>query len=351
MSLPPLNLVDGALLVSPTQLGQMRRCFQEWGFRNVHRREPNAPAANRDAGRAGHAGLETYVKARMRGLSEHDAIAAMELAVNEAFVGIQIPEQDAWRTPVRYIEALRGYLAHWGPEPFTTLACEVPFAIKLGDIEQPDFDALAENLQFGLIEGDLGYKQSVNHLPVILRGVIDRVVLWDNVVSITDYKFKDNWSDGTQVQYERDPQFKLYALALNELQAAHPELGLPTATKGAMVDAIVLREPFKRNYSAEAQAKMKPRTEYKRCRYFFTTAQLEETRRHALGWIKMALDQHAAGSFVQNEGSCAFHFGQRRCPFLEVCAVPQEQRAMVLASDYFRDKQERDLIVGKAVEQ
>lgn len=322
--MPPLRLVDGALLVSPTQLDDIRRCFQYWGYKHVWRREPNVPAAQRDCGKAGHAGLEALVKARLQGATEDDARNAMERALLTAFKGITVPEDEAWRTPIRYLEALHGYCDYWGEDSFKTLACEVPFAIRLGEVP---------------------YRGAM--LLIILRGVIDRVLQFEhNVVAIGDYKFKKDWSSAAQTQYERDPQFKLYALALTELQRDHPELGLPGAATAALIDVIVLRAPFTKNYGEAALAKMKPRTEYKRARYPYTPEQLEESRQQALGWVAMAVQQHEQGRFVQAESRCSFFFGNAVCPMLEVCKVPVEQRGMVLASDYFRNKVERELTIN-----
>lgn len=321
--LPALTLVDGALQVSPTQLDDMRRCFTYWGYKHVHRREPNTPAPERDCGKAGHAGLQAYGEARLAGATEADARLAMTDAVTAAFRSITVPDDEAWRTPVRYNEALDGYLDHYGVEPFEVLGVEVAFSVPLGSV------STLQPIANGGIEAV--------SLPVVLRGIIDRVVRWDNVVRVGDYKFKNDWGDAAQTQYSRDPQFKLYAWALRHVQQSgtRPELGQPSDVTGSVIDAIVLRKPL-----GEGRASKLPRTEYRRVHYPYTLQQLEESRQMALGWVRMALQQHAEGRFIQSEGNCSFFYGKRKCPFLDVCNVPEDQRALVLGSDYFRDKVE-----------
>lgn len=346
---PPLHLVNGALQVSPTQLDDIRRCFTYWSYKHVHRREPNQPAPERDCGKAGHAGLEALTKARLADATEADARQAMTNAVTTAFRTIQVPDDEAWRTPIRYNEALLGYCDHWqGDTSYEVVSCETPFTIKLGELEvpwetvlEPRFSELAAREALGTATAEEQaelekldtMRDQPHYLPIMLRGIIDRVLRRGNSTIIGDFKFKNDWSSAAQSQYQRDPQFKLYMLALHELQGGQRDLGDPGPVGGAVIDAIVLRAPLSRE-----TARSKPRTEYQRVYFPYTYAQLEETRQHALGWVKMALRQHAEGNFVQNESRCSFFFGKRCCPFLDVCSVPVEQRAMVLDSDYFKDK-------------
>lgn len=332
--IPPLTLVNGALQVSPTQLDDMRRCFEYWGYKHVHRREPNTAAPERDCGKAGHAGLQAYGEARLAGATEADARAAMHDAVVAAFRSITVPDDEAWRTPVRYNEALVGYLDHYGQDPFEVLGVEVAFSVPLGEVQVPG--DMGARIAGNEVDG-FSVVQDVRTVPVVLRGIIDRVIRWDGIVRVGDYKFKSDWGDAAQAQYSRDPQFKLYAWALRELQASgtRPDLGAPSDVTGSVIDAIVLRKPL----TGTRESKV-PRTEYRRVHYPYTLAQLEESRQHALSWVRMALQQHSEGAFVQNESKCSFFFGKRCCPYLDICSVPVDQRQLVLSSDYYRDKVE-----------
>jgi hypothetical protein len=345
MASPPLKLVEGKLLVSVTQLRTMRRCFQHWAFENVHRRIPNKPAASRDCGKAGHSGLEALYKSRLAG--SPSAEADMHAGLAAAWPTAPMHPDDEWRTLLRYQQALDGYVEHWRGEELQTLAVELAGEVELGEVSMPIPENIEHNAWAGCGPGSEATRPTHHRIPVTLRFVLDRVVLWDNVVYVVDAKFKGRWDEtSVQNEYKRDPQFKLYAWALGQLQATRPDLKLGTVAKGALLDAIIVREPLSEATAAKAAkseayaAKLRPRTEYRRLRFAYYDWELEESRQMTLGWVRLAVEQAAAGSFLQNESSCAYYFGRGACPFLEVCSVPVEQRAMVLASDYFMDKVE-----------
>lgn len=302
---PPLRLVDGALLVSPTQLHTMKTCMQMWSYRNVWRREANVVAMARDAGKALHSALEAGYKGA--------DVEQQRAALAAGFAGLTLPDGE-YRTEARYAEVLEKYREQWvGKEPFSTRGVEVPFAVRLGEIP----------MAHGMV-------------PVILNGIIDRVLDWSGITYIADTKTMNDWGDWKQLEWERAAQPRLYCWALGELQRDHPELGLPGGIKGFMLDAVIIRKP---TTSVRAT---KPREEFKRITYPYTQAQLDEAAANALGWVQAAVDQHASGRFLQNEDVCAHHYG-RRCSYWDICSVPVEQRSMVLSSDLYRDKVDREL--------
>jgi hypothetical protein len=308
MTTPTLQLVDGRLLVSPTQIETIKQCFTQWRWKYLHRRVANRPSPARDGGKAMHSGLELIFKGRLAGKDEQSVMEAARTALHDGFKGIDLPE-DEYRTEARYQAVLEAYVAHWKNqgEEFETLAVERPFEVPLGQI------AMAHGM-----------------VPVHLRGIIDRVVAWGNVAYVADTKTMNDWGSRKQDEWERAAAPKLYAYALNQLAS---ELKLPGTVQGFMLDAIVIRKP-----TTNPRAKL-PREEFHRLRYPYTEAQLIETRDNALAWVQMAVDQAASGRFLMQEQSCANLWG-RRCDYWEVCSVPVEQRAMVLASDYFMDKVE-----------
>jgi hypothetical protein len=319
--LPSLTLVDGSLRISPTQLHTMKTCMQMWAFKNVWRREANVTAPARDAGKALHAALEAGYKGQ--------SVEQQREALAKGFRGLTLPD-DEYRTEARYAEVLGKYREEFaGKEGFTTLGVEVPFAVELGEVRVVRY----ERVQEGPSERSMAITQDV---PVILNGLIDRVLLWDNFTFIADTKTMNDWGDYKQLEWERAAQPKLYCWALSKLQAAHPELGLPSAAKGFMLDAIIIRKP------TTSSRTTRPREEFKRIWYHYSPEQLEEAATNALGWVQAAVDQHAAGRFLMNEDVCAHHYG-RKCPYWDVCSVPLEQREMVLGSDYYKDKVEREV--------
>lgn len=319
MILPPLDLQNGALVISPSGLDLLKSCMRHWGYKYLHLRERNTPMAARTAGKALHAALQARYQTARSAAPDEAAIEAMNAALAAEFSKAGEMPLDEWRSEARYREVVRFYNEHYGAENFEVLACELPLGVPLGVIRGP--------------EGEL---------PVLLKGIIDRLVRFpDNTHWVMDTKTMSQWKESQQSFWQAAAAPKAYAWGVQELARLEPELGLPATVTGFYLEAVVVRKPFAESTLAKAAkseayaAKLEPRTEFKRLPFFYNQATLTEWRQNTLTWLQIMVDAHAAGALPFNERHCASWYGGS-CPFWDVCSVPEEQRALVLGSDLYR---------------
>lgn len=305
---PPLPLdASGALHVSVSQLDKFKTCPTFWGYQYLFRRERVAAPVPRAAGKALHAALE----ARYTGKDT----TTQEQALVSGFAGMDM-SLDEYRTPARFLDVLRGYNQTWQKEPFTVLGAELGLSVPLGTVTTVAGTGLRRDW------------------PIILDSVIDLLVRWESgEVFVMDTKTMNRWGDMQLVQWENAGAPKGYAWAVQEARRLGLRDDLPERVHGFCLNAVVIRPPLKRTSVAGDGL---PRTEYHRHRCYYSQAHLEEWRANTLLWVETLLRYVAAGAFPMNERSCANHYGAR-CPFLDVCSVPPEQRELVLATDLFQD--------------
>jgi hypothetical protein len=383
VALPPLTLLGGdTLVISPSQLEQMKLCFQHWSYLQVHRRQANRDSMAAAAGKALHAALEVGYKLEGR-MPPTQVEEKQREALHTHFKDLVLSDSE-YRTELRFQEVLTDYKARWKDEQMVTLGVEVPFAIELGSISVPeefwrsqnqgcvhDFDSRPVTIDGLCADVGLRCRKCRGHkwitstsdqldytdmpLRVILRGIIDRIARFrgEEMVLVCDSKTMKDWDERGTTKVDGwgvNPQPKLYALALQQLQAANPHLGLPEGVKGFLLDAIIVRAPYAESTlkSAARMAKAKPRNDFKRIRYIYKQWELDEVRANALSWVQSAIEQHTRGAMQRNEHQCAVWFGGR-CPYWDVCTMPEAQRAMILSSDLFRDKTEREWPASKEV--
>lgn len=307
---PALNLLeDNTLVISPSQLDEIKRCPRAWLYRYIYRRVKVGAFGARDGGKA----FDAAMNLRYTKLGNQPVLPGSELeqemftAIDSGFAGLDLPLEE-YRNAALYRQVLEGYNKQWQRESFNVLAVQLPFAV------------------------DLGFVESVR---VVLHGILDMLVEQDGRVFVFDTKTASSFNDQTMIQWENASQPKAYAYGLQELARKHPELGFPEKVAGFWLNCVILRPPYK-NESRKPTAKDLPRIEFRRPIFLYTQEQLEEWRTDTLAWIGMALGWVANDHFPQNEKSCANHYG-KACPYLGVCTFPAKQREMILASDEYRD--------------
>lgn len=343
---PSLELIDGAMVISPSQLELVRTCPALWWYRYGWRRVRDKAVAARDGGSA----FDKALNIRYRALGSAAVTPAIEqamlTAIDKGFAGLDLPLEE-YRTPTRYREVIQAYNQHWREEPFEVLAVQLPFMVELGWVNQS-----IASIQL-----------PARPMRILLHGILDLLVRNrdSGMVLIMDTKTANEWNEGRAAEYENHAQMKAYSWAIPEVrkQAITRGVneatltGLPPVVHGCMLNSVVIRKPLseatlvKAAKSEAYAAKLKPRTEFKRMIFSYSQERLEEWRRDALMWVEMALGWVARGQFPQNEKSCAFHYGSR-CGYLDVCALPREQRPLMLGSDMFKDY-ERGPFVGGAL--
>lgn len=331
---PPLSLLGGdTLVVSPTQLDLIKTCPRMWLYRYLYKRTRAGAFAARDGGKAFDAALNRrYIEARSDAPSE--ALQEAMLAdIRAGFDGLDLP-LDEYRTSARYQEVTQAYNTHYGVENFDVLGVQVPFAVELGGV-QARMPVYEEN---GFVGGF-----SEKRVRIILRGILDLLIRThqQRLVLVTDTKTSNTWDERRASEYENNSQMKAYCYAVPQIKRQAVERGcadpalaaLPDQVHGCMVNAVVIRPPYKREGSAD-KPNARPRNEFHRRIYTYTPERLEEWRKDALAWCQQALQWVAADHFPQNEKHCCWHFG-KKCGYLDVCSVAESQREDVLGSDLY----------------
>ncbi len=317
-----LTLRDGhTLLVSPTQIDRMKTCMRMWRHNYVDLRVAARAAAARDGGKAFDAAMN--IRYTRSGSAAPDAACeAAQIAASDAvFATLDLP-LDEWRTAARYADAIRLYNEHYRDEPFDVLGVQQPFEVALGRIAVPRTFWPA----IGRPAFDISCPE---YVQIRLHGILDLRVRHRStgLGYVMDTKVKGRWGAAEQAEFDNSGQMKAYCWAVPQATGE--------AVEGAWINAIVLREPYKRISSATA-ATAKPRTEFHRFIVSYSAERLEEWRRDALAYVRQALACVAEDHFPQNERHCASFYG-RKCDYIDVCKAPLAQRALILGSDEFED--------------
>jgi RecB family exonuclease len=323
---------DGVVRVSPSGLDDMMACSQLYAYRRIHRRESNRPAGARDAGKA----FDAAVSAVARLLPAHNVDESLDKGRAALAVAWppEMPEDEAWRTPVRYGEVLDAYVRHYADEPFDVLGTQVAFECRLGDVSVARIVSEPSPVELREIERE-------QRVTVKLHGIADRVVRMrdSGVVAVLDTKVKKSW-DAFRVaaDYENNGQAMAYCYGLPRDHAVADRFGIPrdVPLTTFVLDAVIVRPPYA-NANRKVGANDLPRHEFHRPTFPYLPERLEEWRVEALLWVEDALRQAASGRFRMNRSACAWHYGGR-CPYLDVDAMPNaQQRAIMLATDQYRD--------------
>lgn len=351
---PQLELLSGdTLVVSPSQLELIKTCPAMWKWKHIHRRVRTGPSAARDGGKAFDDAMNVrYRQAGAQAVGE-PLQALMETSIDTGFAGLDLPLEE-YRSATRYKEVVRLYNEHYREELFDVLGVQVPFAVPLGVLAMPAYfwrhyhkacphewlptdgrgaDPCRLCGARRVTDEHIYWPDAPVH--VVLHGILDLMVQMRDTreVLISDTKTMNDWKPSKLVEWENASQPKAYAWGMQELARRHPEVGLPTQVNGFLLNAVVIRPPYK-SENRKPGAKDLPRTEFHRHRFYFTQARLEEWRLDTLAWVEMALGWVARDHFPQNEKHCAMHYG-KPCGYLDVCSVPATQRELVLGSDMY----------------
>lgn len=338
-----LTLVDhSAFVVSPSQLETIRTCPRQFLYKYLHRRVEVVPDAATQGGKAFDQALNLRYQ-RLGASAITPEVEAEQLAIiDRAYEGVELPLEE-FRTPARYKEVVQAYNQHWGEEPFRVLGVQVPFMVELGDVYPRHASTQGQELP-GVVR-------------VLLRGILDLFVQLGDYTIIVDTKTSKSDIGGS---YDNSAQMKAYCWSLQELARTNPGAGLPPRVHAAMINGVTIRPPYKEGWSPgkkfddatgkwvrTAKSTDRPRNDFMRTMpCFYSAERLEEWRQDTLLWVETALGWVTRGHFPQSENHCTFHqeaaftsygYYGKPCPYLGVCSVPAEQRAMVLASDMFMD--------------
>lgn len=311
---PPLALLDGHTLVMDNSTMQlMTVCPAMGAYKVLWKREGAGTAIERDAGKALHSALEHRYRTHGAAPPTEGTESEMLAILEGCYAGLDVPD-NTHLTLARMKEVVLAYNRECGQEPFRVRGVEVPYAVPLGVVPTTG-------------------KKLPREVNVVWTGRSDMVTEWEQgTIYTTDHKSMGRYDGSTLAKFENDDGQKGYAWSLQEVARLHPELGLPPVVHGFCLNAIVVRPEYKR---APASGGL-PRFEVHRHRFHWLPAMLEEWRTNTLAIIGTWLEHYERGYFPMHRRNCASYFG-RMCPYKDVDAVVPAQRAMVLASDMFKD--------------
>ena len=343
-------LTDGCLILDNSSLALIKSCPTMGRYKLLERRErASATAKGRGPGKALHAALETRYRRCGAACPTDEQQAAIEAMLAAALASEPQPDADDYLNATRLTEVMRQYrdgcVYSMGPdgrngryehagyrdESFEVLWVELPFAVRLGDVQLGDM-----------------------RVPVIYIGRSDLGVLSSRgELLVVDHKSMRRWESSTIVHWSMAPGPKGYAACIGQW-VRDGIAGLPHVVQTAMLGYEPVRQrlaaagvgerPFNgfmlnamviRNVSDLRRCK-EPPTAFHRHLVFYEEHVLAEWRTNTLDWCRSWLEWTARGAWPMNEDHCSSHFGMT-CPYYDCCSLPPGQRAIMLATDAYTD--------------
>ena len=279
-----------------TSIGWLKTCPRKYQLKMLDNWTTKASAAPLEFGIMYHSALESYDKARAKGLSHEEA---QGLAVKEALIKSKTfapidrktGNLDSKRNRETLIRAIVWYLEHFKDDPAKTIildngqpAVELSFRMEIG-VPSPD----GENY--------------------VLCGHLDRLVEMGDQVYVMDHKTTSGTiSNYYYQQYSPNNQMSLYTLG--------SQVVLPKKAAGVIINACQLAVGFARFHRGIVNR---------------TQGQLEEWLKDLEHWIKKAEAFAACGYWPMNDTACMLYGG---CEFQGVCSNDPSMRETLLKSDF-----------------
>ena len=308
-TLPPLPLVDGALLIDNSFLEALITCPRKLLYDRLMRRRLAIEKPALSFGTALHKALEY----RYRNCKNESPMPETNQAIVDKVLAPYFKEnpqpEDDHRTLDFASELVKHYNQRYLVEPFQLVLnnkgevmTEMSFALPLFDYEQ-------------VMDG---FHVKV---PVIYMGRVDLPVLWDSQIFVLDHKttsmLGDFYFDGQKIA----PQYEGYVWAFEQLTGKQ--------VSGFVINAIRTKAPPAKpkngmdNWWNEGFARHK---EYLR------PNQIAEWKTNTIALIKEFFYHYQSGYMPQKKKACTLY---GKCAYYDVCYLPQEQREAELASDKF----------------
>jgi hypothetical protein len=286
----PLPLVDGVLYLDNSALELITTCPRQAQYYILHKREKSAERTALMFGGIIHKILEAKYKAITSPLETQTAIM---LAVAADAFSTWTPDAEEFRNYDCAVRFVGEYQKLYGIEPFEVNAIETPFAVPIGEFV-------------------FGGKT----IKVIWQGRIDLVVKgMESKLYGIDHKSTSMMGPSYFREFDLSSQIKGYGWAIRET------LGI--TLEGFIVNALGIRRPTKSG---------KP-FEFQRYTVRFSNADLEEWKQDTLHVIASFLGGVEAEYLPRHTKWCVGKYGE--CQYYNVCVLPAEHRATMLASgDY-----------------
>lgn len=315
LPLPPLPLIDGALLLDNSTLSKLNVCPKEFALSFLHKRitAGDKPALN--FGGAMHLALAHRYK-------KHGGAATTEETQQEQNA-ILSAHFDASPNPVGDYRQLG--LAQQMIKVYNRLIKKEDFEIVEANgtrlVESSFMLPLCEITHFE-IDGDFPRGKTI---PVYYTGRIDLIVQDSSGLWVLDHKTTSVMGQSLWDDMKMTPQM------LGYMWACEQTLGkLPV---GYIVNALRVNRPKKMDeYDDDSGV---TGDDFKRMPEYKNADDIAHWKMNTIALIREFFYHYAQGYFPEKRSWCVGKYG--KCQYYEVCSLPQRSQAGVLASGMFTD--------------
>lgn len=309
----PIHLTGGALFIDNSSLERFTTCPRSAQYYLCSRREAAEDRTALTFGKIIHKVLETYYKNLNRSIAEREALMLTTAA--QEFQSWQPPEGD-YRNYDIACQVIEAYCKSFPLEEFRILslpeggpAIEVPFAVPLGEIEV--------GAEIYVQEGEETPRlQHLDKLPLVWQGRIDLIYETQGRVSLMDHKTTSMMGPSYFKEFELSHQVYGYVWAASQL--------LKRAVYGFNVNALAIRKPTKTGKGIELVRQIVP----------LDQCLLDEWIDDTLHIVSDFVENVRRGYFPKHTKWCVGKYGE--CPYRSVCAIPPDQRELMLMSGVFK---------------
>lgn len=300
--LPPLPLKNGCLEIDNSFLEHFITCPRRTEYNDLHKRiwAGDKPALN--FGSAVHCALEyRYTHCKNEPPTVLDEQDIFDHALAPHFAQNPQPEDDH-RTLQLAQEIIGQYNQRYQHEPFSLMV----------DSE-------------GKVMAEMSFSVPLCTLPngvsIIYTGRVDLPVLWDGQIFIGDFKTASTLGQSKTDEMKVSPQFEGYCWAFQEL-TKKPVAGF--FVRGIRTKA----KPGKptKGWPAWWDECFMSHKEYLR------PGQLDEWRTNTIALVEEFFWHYSRGFMPQKKKACTLY---GKCPYYDICYLPEESRQQMLASDLF----------------
>lgn len=345
MTLPPLPLTNGALLVDNSMLELLTTCPRALEYNRLYKRVLSQEKPSLNFGSAIHLALEYRYKRYQNLPIDKECEEGQARILTEHFADHPSPLED-FRTLNWAQELIHRYNIRFPYEDFQLL--EYKEAVDCVHCEGNSWERNDTELTECLWCSGTGKNKSMVELPfalplftyereleggvkieipVIYTGRIDLPILRDGNIFILDHKTTSILGPTFWDKLKMSAQQKGYAWAFSTLtgQKVH----------GYGVNAIRVKEPPLKVAAEEKDAKKWWNESLDRNFYYLSDGELEEWRTNAISLIKEFF-YHYQNDFMPQKTSFCTVFG--RCAYFDVCSTfPPTSRPIVLQSGMFTE--------------
>jgi PD-(D/E)XK nuclease superfamily len=302
------------LTLSNHSYGYTTSCSRAGQYYILERRKFNKGVAALNMGTIFHTAME--IRARV---SNPEQQQQLQQSAIERFFQLNPVEEFEWRTSDRALELVEKYakkyktdLVHVLKDTDGNPVTEIKFTLPLGTID------IGDSVNIG--RDELVY---IDTLYVQWTGRIDELVELDGQHWVLDFKTSSKFGPAYFNQFALSQQTIGYTWAARKL--------LPTYdVAGAIIDLSVLRKPTPTGRPFD----------FDRQRFIYSHEQTEEWQHNTLEGIATFVSHLKSSTFPMTgtTSGCVFKYG--KCPYFDVCTLPQRQRHEMLYSSQYSDANE-----------